>query len=487
MSATQDHMVSFRTAFLPIAFFFLLLLYGLFVHPVFFGGDRLPVEVLVLLALFSNCLYLLYLKFDWKVIEQSIVQKIGESIPVVLILFAVGVLIGSWIVSGIIPMLIYFGIGIIDGDWIYIFSFLICIIFSLLTGTSWGSAGTIGVVMIGIAQIYGADLSITAAAIVGGSFFGDKMSPLSDTTNIAALATDVPVMDHIKSMMYTTGPAAIIASLLYILLSPAMQGAALDTSVTLAGVEETMTDLKSIFNFNILLLLPLVVVIWGSITRKSIFLTLLAASWLAMILAFVIQDFTVNQIFESFNKGFSIEMVNPDIDIQSDVVTILNRGGLYNLIEGIVISILIFAFIGTLGVMNAIEISIAKLMSILRTKSQTVLASLVAVLFTNLTTSNQYATSFIVGEAFKKKYDQMGVARRVLSRSIEDAGTMMENLAPWTPSGIFMAGALGVTSLEYAPWQFMSLANIVIAFFFAATGIAVFTNSENSNNEEETS
>ncbi len=118
---------------------------------------------------------------------------------------------------------------------------------------------------------------------------------------------------------------------------------------------------------------------------------------------------------------------------------------------------------------------------------QTRRSNLVAVLITNLTTSNQYATSFIVGEAFKKKYDQMGVARRVLSRSIEDAGTMMENLAPWTPSGIFMAGALGVTSLEYAPWQFMSLANIVIAFFFAATGIAVFSNPKNSNNEEETS
>ncbi|MCL4120737.1 UNVERIFIED_CONTAM: hypothetical protein GTU68_025545 [Idotea baltica] len=475
-------MVSFKTAFAPIGFFFLLLLYGLFLHPVYFGGDRLPVEVLVLLALFSNCLFLLYVGFDWKVIEKGIVQKIGESIPVVLVLFAVGVLIGSWIVSGIIPMLIYYGIGIIDGDWIYIFSFLICIIFSLLTGTSWGSAGTIGVVMIGIAQIYGADLAITAAAIVGGSFFGDKMSPLSDTTNIAALATDVPVMDHIKSMLYTTGPAAIIAGAIYIYLSP---GSAMDSSITLEGVEETMVDLNSIFNFNVFLLLPLVVVVWGSVTRKSIFLTLLAASWLAMILAFIIQDFTVNQIFESFNKGFSIEMVSEDIDIKSDVVAILNRGGLYNLIEGIVISILIFAFIGTLGVMNAIEISISRLMSILKTRSQTVVASLFSVLITNLTTSNQYATSFIVGEAFKKKYDQMGIARRVLSRSLEDAGTMMENLAPWTPSGIFMAGALGVTSLEYAPLQFMSLANIVIAFFFAATGIACFTNSEKLKNEEE--
>ncbi len=476
MEEIDDRPVSFWTAFLPIGCFFFLLIYGLFLHPVFFGGSRLPVEILVLLALSVNCLYLFYMGYNWKTIEAHMVSKIGESIPVLLILFAVGVLIGSWIVSGIIPMLIYYGIGLIDGEWIYIYAFLICIIFSLLTGTSWGSAGTIGVVMIGIAQIYGADLSITAAAIVGGSFFGDKMSPLSDTTNIAALATNVPVLEHIKSMIYTTSPAAIIAAALYIYLSPGMSGATIDPGITLGSVQDTMNDLSQIFEFNYFLLIPMLIVVWGAMKRQSIFLTLLMASWAAMILAFIFQGFTLDQVVSSFNKGFSIDMVRSDIDIQSDVITILNRGGLYNLIEGIVVSLLIFAFIGTLDVINAIEISIAKLMSTLKTKSQTVVAALFATLITNLTTSNQYATSFIIGEAFKRKFDQLGIARRVLSRTLEDAGTMMENMAPWTPSGIFMAGALGVASWDYAPWQFLSIANILIAFVFAALGIAIFTN-----------
>ena len=156
------------------------------------------------------------------------------------------------------------------------------------------------------------------------------------------------------------------------------------------------------------------------------------------------------------------------------VLSILNRGGLYNLIEGITISLLVFAFIGTLQVMDSIDVVIKKFMSQLKTQSQTVLAALTTTAFTNLTTSNQYATSFVIGEAFKKKFDNMKIPRRVLSRTIEDAGTMLENLAPWTPSGVFMATTLGVSTLEYAPYQFMSLFNLAIAFFFAYFGIACF-------------
>ena len=434
----------------------------------------LAIEVLILLAITFTCIYLFSLGFDWETIQSHIVKKVGESIPVLLILFSIGVLIGSWIVSGTIPMLIYHGISIVNPNWIYLFSFLICIIFSLLTGTSWGSAGTIGIVMMGITEVYDANLAITAGAVVGGSFFGDKMSPLSDTTNIASLATNVDVIDHIKSMIYTTGPSAIIAACIYLFLSPYFSQTIETDSSQLTAVELTLSELKQIFNFNILLLLPLVVVIWGSVTRKPIFLTLLGSAWLAMLLAFAFQDFSTNDIFNSFNKGFSVNMAGDDIAFKSNVIQILNRGGLYNLIDGIVISFLIFAFIGTLDVINAIEVSIKSIMHKLKKKSHTVAAALTATWFTNLMASNQYATSFIIGATFNKKFDEMGIQRKVLSRSIEDAGTMMENLAPWTPSGVFMAGALGVSVFDYAPYQFLSLINIVIAYIFAFTGIACF-------------
>jgi len=182
MNQNQD--VSLSKAIWPLLFFLFLLIYGLFIHPVIFKGGMLPLEVLILMALTFSSMYLMYHGYTWDTIQDNITKKVGESVPVLMILFSIGVLIGSWIVSGTIPMLIYYGISIIDPNWIYIFSFLICIIFSLLTGTSWGSAGTIGIVMIGVSEVYGANMAITAAAVVGGSFFGDKMSPLSDTTNI---------------------------------------------------------------------------------------------------------------------------------------------------------------------------------------------------------------------------------------------------------------------------------------------------------------
>ncbi len=463
----------------PLLFFFILLIYGLFLHPIIFGAAMLPLEVLILMAITFSSIYLMVNGISWETIQTSIVDKVAESTPVVMILFCIGVLIGSWIVCGTIPMLIYHGISIINPGWIYIFAFLTCIVFSLLTGTSWGSAGTIGIVMIGISEVYDANLAITAGAVVGGSFFGDKMSPLSDTTNIASLATETPLFDHIRSMMYTTGPSAILAAIIYLIISPAFGGNSV-SALSLETLDRTMNGLQSLFNFNILLLLPLVIVIYGSMSKKPIVLTLLSSSWCAMILAFIFQDFSFNDIFQSFNKGFSLEM-GQKLDVDSEVLGILNRGGLYNLIEGITISILIFAFIGTLQPLSSIDRVIKKLMNVISSRRKTVAAAITTTLFTNLTTSNQYATSFIIGEAFKKQFDKLKIPRKVLSRSIEDAGTMMENLAPWTPSGIFMASTLGVSALEYAPYQFLSLFNILIAYIFAFTGIACFYNNKKNS------
>lgn len=479
---TNQKPPQFIKAVLPLVFFLVLLIYGLFVHPVVFKAGMLPLEVLILIALSFSCIYLMMNGYSWEHIQSHITNKVGESVPVLLILFCIGLLIGSWIVCGTIPMLIYYGIAAVDPNWIYIFSFMICIVFSLLTGTSWGSAGTIGIVMLGISEIYGANSAITVGAIVGGSFFGDKMSPLSDTTNIASLATGTDLMNHIKSMVYTTGPSALIAGTIYILLSPAAFGSSTSESHNLEQVQLTLDGIDTLFNFNPVLLLPLLIVIWGSIKRKPVILTLLGSSWLAMLLAFIFQEFSFEEVFQSFNKGFSIDMGTRKLE-DSTVLEILNRGGLYNLIEGITITILIFAFIGSLKVMNSIDLVIDKLMKRIKKPSSAISSALTTTLFTNLTTSNQYATSFIIGEAFKNKFDKLKIPRKVLSRSIEDAGTMMENLAPWTPSGVFMAATLGVSALEYAPYQFLSLVNIVIAYFFAFTGIACFLEPKKTENE----
>ena len=286
----ENRDVGFWKAFTPLGFFLIIFIYGLFVQPVIMDQGMLPLGVLIMMAFTFSAIYLMRLGYSWAEIETHVVKKVSESVGVILILFSIGVLIGSWIVSGTIPMLIYHGISLISPDWIYIFTFLVCIMFSLLTGTSWGSAGTIGIVMMGIAEVYGADLSITAAAIVGGSFFGDKLSPLSDTTNVASLATSVPLFDHIRSMIYTTGPAALIAGAIYIGLSPVFSQGDIATAIGQPEmITATLDALEQIFSFNVLLLLPIVVVIWGSMTKKPIVLTLLGSAWLAMLLALMFQ------------------------------------------------------------------------------------------------------------------------------------------------------------------------------------------------------
>jgi len=460
----------------PILGFIALLVYGLFLHPRLFGGGMLALETILLVIITLTSFFLLGMGYTWKQLEAAFVRKVSEAITVMLILLCIGVLIGSWIVAGTIPMLIYYGIQLVDPSVIYIFGFGICILFSLLTGTSWGSAGTIGIVVMGMAELYEANLAIAAAAVVGGSFFGDKLSPLSDTTNIAALATRVDVYDHIKSMLYTTGPAALLAAGLYtwLSLSRDLTGGAIGLAVQLTAASDALTRL---FHFNALLLLPVAVIIWATLTRKPIVLSLLGSSVLAMFLAIVFQDFSLETIFASLSTGFSTELAMAGFQDESGVTAILNRGGLYNLKEGAIICFLVFTFIGLLDVVNAIDRVIQPLLQNIRRTSRLVASALTATLFTNLLVSNQYATSFIIGTAFNDKFDQLKVKRNVLSRSLEDAGTMMENMAPWTPSGVFMASALGVSTLEYAPYQFLSLANIVIAFTFAFTGWAIFRKS----------
>lgn len=458
----------------PILAFIALLIYGLFLHPRLFGGGMLALETILLILLTFTSFFYIWRGVKWQDLQKGFVNKVSEAIPVMLILMCIGVLIGSWIVSGTIPMLIYYGIQLVHPNYIYIFGFGICILFSLLTGTSWGSAGTIGIVVMGMAQLYEANLAIAAAAVVGGSFFGDKLSPLSDTTNVAALATEISVYDHIRSMLYTTGPAAILAAGAYTFLSLTRESTGAQQDAVLEQIQTASVALSEMFSFHILLLLPVVIIIWATVTRKPIILSLLTSSLVAMLMAMLFQDFSLKTVFAALSTGFSTELATGLATDEGGITEILNRGGLYNLKEGVIICFLVFTFIGMLDTVDAVNRVIQPLLKGIRKVRGLVAASLTGTLVTNLLVSNQYATSFIIGTAFNRKYDDMGVERKVLSRSLEDTGTMMENMAPWTPSGVFMANALGVATWEYFPWQFMSLSNLIIAYFFAFTGIAVF-------------
>lgn len=450
----------------------LLIVYGLILRPHLLNQPAFPLEVLFILAGTFAVAHLSWLGFTWEEIQRSIVQKIARAMPAFFILFTIGLIIGSWMVCGTIPMLVFYGLKSIHPNYLYLLAFWVPIIFSTLTGTSWGSAASIGIVLIGIAGAMGAHMGITAGAIVGGAYFGDKISPLSDTTNMAAIATEVPLFDHIHSMLYTTLPSAILASILYFILGFIYPPIMATTGI--GEVEPFLQALDSIFDFNILLLVPPVIVLYGSLKRKPTVPTLVVSMLSACCLALLFQRFTLADVLQSLYRGFHVSMVTWVDEVPERVVTLVNRGGLYALIEAIVIAFTVFVFIGAIDLIDAMPRVVNRVFRFANTRSVTILSTLAATAFTNALTSNQYATSFIVGDAFKTKFDALKIPRKVLSRSLEDTGTMLESVVPWTPTAVFMVSTLGVPFHDYWHWQFMSLINFVVAPLLAILGIGCF-------------
>lgn len=388
--------------------------------------------------------------------------------------------------AGTIPMLIYYGVDLINPNYMYVVAFLVPSIFSVFTGTSWGSAGTIGVVIMGIATAIDANLAIVAAAVIGGAYFGDKMSPLSDTTNIAALAAGVPLMEHIRSMVNTTAPAYILAAITYMIIGFT---SSVDTSAAqLSEVATLKEGLAALFHFDqwwqiVLIIVPVLVVLYGSFTKKPTAPTLIASSIVAGVIGLFVQGFSAEHVFLALNSGFDTAVIFPDLDIDGNVTELLNRGGLYSMDSAVIIAIMVFIFVGTLDCINAIPNVINKGFRWIKNRPQAIVSSLFATALTNGLTSNQMATSFIVAEAFGPIYKKFKIPKKVLSRSIEDYGTMLESLLPWTATGVFMFGALGVSPLEYWNYQFVSLYGFVIAIILAVTGIGCFY-KENNKEEE---
>ena len=464
--------LSFKLKILPVLFLGLLIFYGMVLRPKVYDQPTFPLEVVFMIAAVFAIGQLLFLGFKWETIQESIILKLSLGFPAILILFSIGVIIGTWMVSGTIPMLIYYGINLINPNYIYLLAFLIPIVFSMLTGTSWGSIGTIGVVIIGVSSVINANLGITAGAIVGGAFFGDKLSPLSDTTNLAAMATEVDLYKHINSMMVTTFPSALLAGSIYFFLGfiyPPI-GDEINSSL----VNETLESISSMFNFNIWLLIPPLIVLAGSIKKLATLPTLLTSSISAAFIALIFQPYSSANIMSSIHKGFNAEMAYW-INSSTDNINILfSRGGLYELNEAIIFSIMVFVFIGTIDLIDSMPSIVDRVFSLVKTKAGLIVSSLLTTGFTNSITSNQSATSFIIGDAFKRRYDKYKISRKVLSRSIEDYGTMLESLIPWHATTIFLTATLGVAYSDYWYWQVLSLINLVLAPSLAILGIGCF-------------
>ncbi len=456
---------TFTKSFMPLIFMFLTLGIG-------FGYFKLKIEILLITSAIFAGFIARTVGIGWDDIQREISTKIGKAMPAILILITVGMLIGTWMISGTIPMLIYYGIKTINPSLFLVTAFFVTSLVSVFTGTSWGSAGTIGVALMGIAAGLGISLPAAAGAVISGAYFGDKLSPLSDTTNLAPIASGCTLYEHIQHMLYTTLPATAIAFIVYFI---AGRNANVVSEVNPESVDLMLSNLSTMFNFNILLLLPVLIIIIGSVTKKPTVPVMLTASFTAAALAMIFQGYNLKEVMVAAVDGFSIAMaknISQD-EIIWEVSKLLNRGGMKSMMSMILMIFSAFSFASIMSVAGFLDAILEKMHSFINSDGSLVGATILSSVIMAIVAGTAYLTILIVGELFQDAYKERGLHAKNLSRTLEDSGTVIIPLVPWSAGGVYMATTLGVSTFEYFPWAILCYTGIIFAMICAATGIGI--------------
>ena len=462
MKELQKKKPSLTQALIPIVFMVLALALG-------YGVLKINAEPIMIASAFIAGIIALRLGYTWDEMQKAIIDKIASALPATLILWSVGLLIGALMFSGTVPMIIYYGVQMINPKFILVTAFLSSALLSIVTGTSWGAAGTIGVAMMGIAGGLGVSLPATAGAVVSGSFFGDKLSPLSDTTNLAPMAAGSDLYDHIKHMLYTTIPASLVAIVVYLFVGFSASG----ELVTPESVQIMMDQLDSMFNFNILLILPLVLVILGSIRKWPTIPTMLGTSLFTVVLGTVVQGFNVVDGFTSLISGFDLTMTGFTGVPTEEVIKLINRGGVVSVTSTTVLIFCAMGFAGIVSVSGMLDVVLDLLMSKVKSTAGIIISTIVSCFTVAFVTGSSYLSILIPGELFKEVYPKKNLHPKNLSRTLEDSGTVLVPLIPWSAAGAYMTATLGVPTLEYLPWAILNYTGIIFAIIFAVTGFGI--------------
>jgi len=421
-----------------------------------------PQVLLVAAAFITGCLGLI-LRFKWEDMERGIVDSIHKAMPAILIMLCVGILIGAWISSGTIPMVIYYGLKLISPKYFLVTACFVCSLTSLATGTSWGTIGTLGVAFIGIAMGLGIPLGPAAGAIVAGAYFGDKMSPFSDVTNLAPVAAGSNLFDHIKHMMWSATPAWLLGMLVYFIVGLRYGGGQVE-SETLTVITRT---LKTHFNFSIVLLLPMVVVFYFAATKKPTIPGMLLSSFVACILALIYQKTSVTEIATALNSGYEAHTGVAQVD------SLISRGGLMSMMETQLVAFTAFSFGGIMQRTGMLQVILDRVMTFANKVWSIVLTTIASSIVTALITGSSYLSMIIPGELLAPIYKKTDLAAKNLSRIIEESGAIIVPLIPWSMAGVYITGTIGVSTFTYLPWAVMNYAAVLVLAIYGFTGFTM--------------
>ena len=462
MKELQKKKPSLLQALIPIIFMVVALALG-------YGVLKIKAEPIMIASAFVAGIIALKLGYTWEEMQKAIVDKIASALPATLILWSVGLLIGALMYSGTVPMIIYYGVQMINPKFILVTAFLSSAVLSVVTGTSWGAAGTIGVAMMGIAGGLGVSLPATAGAVVSGAFFGDKLSPLSDTTNLAPMAAGSEIYEHIKHMLYTTIPAALLAMAVYLVVGFNVSG----ELVTPVSVQAMMDQLESMFNFNIVLILPLVLVILGSVRKWPTIPTMLGTSLITVVLGALVQGFNIVDGFTALISGFDITMTGFTGVPTEEVIKLINRGGVDSVTSTTVLIFCAMGFAGIVSVSGMLDVVLDLLMSKVKSTAGIIISTVASCFTVAFVTGSSYLSILVPGELFKDVYPKKNLHPKNLSITLEDSGTVLVPLIPWSAAGAYMAATLGVPTLEYLPWAILNYTGIIFAIIYAITGFGI--------------
>ncbi|MFZ4201626.1 Na+/H+ antiporter NhaC [Lysinibacillus sp. NPDC056220] len=402
--------------------------------------------------------YGLLKRVSFRDLEGGMIAGASAGLGAVFIFFFIGILISSWIMGGTIPTLIYYGFLTVSPNFFFAIVFLICSIVGISVGSSLTTVATVGVAFMGIAGAMDISLTITAGAIVSGAFFGDKMSPLSDTTNLASGTVGVDLFEHIKNMGWTTIPAFLISFVLYAILSPTGEATSFDT------VEQFKEGLLSTGLIHWYTLLPIVVLVIMTFYKAPAVITLAVVSILGVGLSYTLDPLSASDVFKILFDGYVSHSGNKDVD------ALLTRGGMNSMLFTIALVLLALTMGGLLFTLGIIQSILAKVESLLKSAGSVITGAAITGIGINTLIGEQYLSILLTGEAFKAQFAKVGLAPKNLSRVMEDAGTVVNPLVPWSVCGIFITSVLGISTLDYLPFTFFCLLGPILTVIFGWSG-----------------
>lgn len=469
MVDSSDRQPSVLQAIVPVIVLVILLFFSVYL----FGGDSSYGANQIALILSAAIAILIGLKNGqtWKELESGIVDGISMAMGAMLILLMVGALIGTWILSGTVPTMIYYGLQLLSPSFFYVASCVICAIVAVSIGSSWTTAGTVGVGLIGIASGLNLDPAITAGAIISGAYFGDKMSPLSDTTNLAPAVTGTDLFTHIRHMMWTTAPSLLIALVIFTVIGLAQD--AQDTGIQLTG---TLELLETNFNISVVSLIPLVAVLFLAFKKIPAVATILIGALLGGVFAILLQGDVIKTfvnnpdlaspmvylsgVWTALFKGFSIETGNTVFD------DLLSRGGMKSMLNTVWLIICAMSFGAAMEKTGLLHKLVYSIIGMAKSTGSLIGSVLLTCIGMNVIAADQYIAIVLPGRMYRAEFKRRGLDAKNLSRTLEDAGTITSPLIPWNTCGAFMAATLGVATGAYWIYCFFNLLNPIVSFIY---------------------